>query len=908
MSSDLPIDPYEALEPSLTALLLGELTEAQAEPIRRAIHSDPALARKFEQLRYTISLVREVEAPAAVAIVAESTQPARLCEERRQQLLQAFKTVRPETFKPAARRESRWLVPAAAACAVISTIAALLILGSPRTVRRMAKLPSTPTDMEIRRKLARGDSAPAPVSDGQTVPPTDRWDDHLASPLSSSIELSASRSATSPDGAVKLLAEGVVLPKEPNLAPADASNPDTGSAVVDFDKNQPGKTEESLKRASGDVSSGPGQTATGVGSGAGGFGGAAANRSLSFGDQPQLGDIFSKDAKRVTRDESDQLPLGRDEKGLGIDSVSKSELREPSNADNSKRDNYFGYSAPQPKNGPNESAAKPARSYALAGGHQTPQTGLPQLLSDMQAQEPAAATPDSDATTLWKLGETKQKLSGPVANAGGRPFQQPAEAKELDANSLVSNGRREREKQQIDKEDLGLAQTVAALQPQPEIQTKDQAASTFSLNVSDVSFRLAAASFEQGKFPAPGSIRTEEFLNAVDYRDPAPASGQRVAFAWDRATDPFAQNRDLLRLSVKTAAVGREPGRPLNLVLLLDNSGSMERSDRVGIIRQALRVVGSQLRTNDTLSVVTFARTARLFADGVSADQAGRVAEELGQLPPQGGTNLEEAMSLAYQTALRHYFPNGVNRVVLLTDGAANLGNTNPETLKQKVEANRKQGIALDCFGIGWEGYNDDLLEQLTRHGDGRYGFLNTPQEASTEFADKLAGALQVAAADVKVQVEFNKARVTSYRQVGYAQHQLKKEQFRDNTVDAAEIGAGESGNALYVIETAPQGEGPLGVFRVRYKVPGTNDYREQEWTIPYTGTAVALDKAGAGTRLAAVGSTFAELLAGSPYAAGINPDQLLSYLNGIPAEYGVDPRPHKLEWMLHQAKALGGK
>ena len=162
MSSDLPIDPYEALEPSLTALLLGELTEAQAELVRHAIESDPAVARKFEQLKYTISLVREVEAPAAVSIVAESSEPARLSEERRQQLLQAFKTVRPERFKPAAGRESRWLVPAAAACALISTVVALLILGSPRSIRRMAKLPSTPTDMEIRRKLARGDSAPRP--------------------------------------------------------------------------------------------------------------------------------------------------------------------------------------------------------------------------------------------------------------------------------------------------------------------------------------------------------------------------------------------------------------------------------------------------------------------------------------------------------------------------------------------------------------------------------------------------------------------------------------------------------------------------------------------------------------------------------------------------------------------------
>ena len=158
------------------------------------------------------------------------------------------------------------------------------------------------------------------------------------------------------------------------------------------------------------------------------------------------------------------------------------------------------------------------------------------------------------------------------------------------------------------------------------------------------------------------------------------------------------------------------------------------------------------------------------------------------------------------ETALHHYLANGDNRVVLLTDGAANLGDVQPDSLKQKVEAHRQQGVALDCFGIGWEGYNDDLLEVLTRNGDGRYGFINTPEEATTEFAAQIAGALHVAASDVKVQVEFNPKRVTSYRQIGYAKHQLTKEQFRDNTVDAAEIAAQEAGNALYTVEINPRG------------------------------------------------------------------------------------------------------
>jgi Mg-chelatase subunit ChlD len=444
--------------------------------------------------------------------------------------------------------------------------------------------------------------------------------------------------------------------------------------------------------------------------------------------------------------------------------------------------------------------------------------------------------------------------------------------------------------------------------PQPEVQTADNAFSTFSLNVSDVSFKLAAASLEKGVMPEPATVRSEEFINAFDYRDPEPPPGVPVAFAWERAQYPFAQNRDLLRFSIKTAALGRQPGRPLNLVLLLDNSGSMERADRVRIIHEALRVLAAQLQAQDVLSVVTFARTAHLWVDGVPGSQAAQVVEEVSGLTPQGGTNLEDAMNLGYQTALRHYLANGVNRVVLLTDGAANLGDVDPETLKQKVEANRKQGIALDCFGIGWEGYNDDLLEVLSRNGDGRYGFVNSPEEAATEFAGQLAGALHVAASDVKVQVEFNPARVTAYRQIGYAKHQLTKEQFRDNTVNAAQIGAAESGNALYVIAVDPAADGPLAIVRVRYRVPGTADYHEHEWPVPYTGNAVALEQASPAMRLAATASAFSEWLVSSPYAAEVSPDRLLGYLAGVPEIYGADARPKKLEWMIRQAKSIAGK
>ncbi len=444
--------------------------------------------------------------------------------------------------------------------------------------------------------------------------------------------------------------------------------------------------------------------------------------------------------------------------------------------------------------------------------------------------------------------------------------------------------------------------------PQPEVATAENAFSTFSLNVADVSFKLTAASLEKGAMPDVSTIRSEEFINAFDYRDPEPPAGVPIAFATERARYPFAHDRDLVRFSVKTAAVGRQPGKPFNIVLAIDNSGSMERADRVRILQECIRTLGSQLLPEDRISVVSFARTARLWVDGLPAGQAGNLAERVGQLAPEGGTNLEEAMNIAYKTALRHFVPGGVNRVVLITDGAANLGEVEPDSLKQKVEAFRKQGIALDCFGIGWDGFNDDLLEVLSRNGDGRYGFINTPEAAATEFAGQLAGALKVAASDVKVQVEWNPRRVTSYRQIGYAKHQLKKEQFRDNTVDAAEIGAAEAGNALYSVQVNPAGEGPLGTVRVRFRVPNTSDYREHEWIVPYATPAPALDQASSTLRLAATASAFSEWLVASPFAAEVTPDKLLGYLRGVPEMRPADPRPKQLETMIRQAKTISGQ
>jgi hypothetical protein len=157
------------------------------------------------------------------------------------------------------------------------------------------------------------------------------------------------------------------------------------------------------------------------------------------------------------------------------------------------------------------------------------------------------------------------------------------------------------------------------------------------------------------------------------------------------------------------------------------------------------------------------------------------------------------------------------------------------------------------------------------------------------------------------VQVEFNPQRVISWRQIGYAKHQLTKEQFRDNTVDAAEIAAQEAGNALYTVETKPDGIGPIATVRVRYKVPGTTDYRERSWNVDYAA-APALEQSSPAMRLAATASAFSEWLAASPFAQEVTLDELQKILNGVPQVYGVDQRPAKLETMIREAKSISGK
>ncbi|SHI79849.1 Tetratricopeptide repeat-containing protein [Rubritalea squalenifaciens DSM 18772] len=434
-----------------------------------------------------------------------------------------------------------------------------------------------------------------------------------------------------------------------------------------------------------------------------------------------------------------------------------------------------------------------------------------------------------------------------------------------------------------------------------EIPAAEQPESTFSLNVSDVSFKLAqAAMLERNTWPAAESVRIEEFVNAFDYADPTPSMQEKVSCAIEQSVHPFRQQRNLMRISMSTAAQGRN--QPLDLTILLDNSGSMDREDREAAVLKAMEVLGKQLGPNDRITLMSFALDTRLLADRITGDKAAGLVELVSRIPSEGGTNLEKAVKAAHKHALSSRRENSSSRVIILTDGAANLGNADPEKLTTMIEKMREHGIAFDACGIGTEGLDDGILEALTRKGDGRYYLINRAEDADAGFARQVAGALRPAAQNVKVQVIFNPDRVSKYRLLGFEKHRLKTEDFRNDKVDAAEMAAEESGSALYQFEPNPEGQGDIGEVFVRFRDMESGQMVERSWTIPYQKDATHLNEAKPSMQLAATAGLLADKLHGTD-SGTTDFNQYNKVLGSLRAQFPSDQRVQQLIQMCEKTK-----
>lgn len=507
----------------------------------------------------------------------------------------------------------------------------------------------------------------------------------------------------------------------------------------------------------------------------------------------------------------------------------------------------------------------------------------------------------ADGKTFVLADGNIQVGAGASITTSGGLFLSTLTPSDADTSALPKN------KSSLDDRPLARAnQPVPVDALRAEVATKNEPVSTFSLHVSDVSFRLAHAALMRDEMPEPARIRPEEFYNGFHYGDPAPTMAEKVACRLEQAGHPFLHARNLLRIAIKVPAIGRAESQPLRLTVLLDTSGSMEREDRAAAVQAAFRQLIALLGPNDRVTLIGFARQPRLLAEAVAGNQAATLLDVVARTPAEGGTNLEEALKLGGELARRHQLAGAQNRIVMLTDGAANLGDANPEQLARAIATLRGQGIAFDACGVGLDGLDDAVLEALTRRGDGRYYVLNSPEEADAGFARQIAGALRPAAENVKLQVRFNPARVAHHRLIGFDQHRLRTEDFRNDKVDAAELAAEEAAVALYQIEALPQGAGDVGEVFVRFRDTATGQMVERSWPIAYDAAMPAFDRAMPSIQLAGLASMLAERLRLGPVASGIKLGDFTPVLQRVRSHYPDDQRVQDLARMFSQARRLG--
>lgn len=439
-----------------------------------------------------------------------------------------------------------------------------------------------------------------------------------------------------------------------------------------------------------------------------------------------------------------------------------------------------------------------------------------------------------------------------------------------------------------------------------ESRTQVEPTSTFSLHVADVSFQLAReALIDQGTLPASAKIRPEEFTAAFDYGDPSPAPGEPVALAQDQSAHPFLTESNLLRISLRTAAAGRGPQQGLNLILLLDKSGSMERPDRAAATRQAIAALDAEMKPADHVTVVTFDRTAQLVADRAPGAEIAELLPSIQAAAGDSGTNLEAAMGTITAIARERYQPGAINRVLLITDGIANLGANVPDTLAREVEQLRNLGFAFDAVAVGSGGEGDAVLEAMARDGDGRYFLLQDGDADAAEFASQLAGAFRPAASNVKIQIRFNPSRVAAWSLLGFDEHRLEEEDFRDDSVDAAELAAAEQGSALYQLKLVPDGSGEIGQVSVRFRETATGQMVERTWTIPYSPATPPFDEATPAHQLAGVATLFAESLRQSPTGSAVDLELFQEVLPALRSRYNGDTTVLDLIEMVNRAVRL---
>lgn len=411
------------------------------------------------------------------------------------------------------------------------------------------------------------------------------------------------------------------------------------------------------------------------------------------------------------------------------------------------------------------------------------------------------------------------------------------------------------------------------------VDTSKDRLSTFAADVDTASYAIARRKLREGTLPHHAGVRVEEFLNSFEYADAAPAAGSTFAVTTTGAPSPYAPGRWLVRVGLKAKSVSAAERAPVHLVYLVDTSGSMMAPDRIELAKKSLRILTETLKPGDTVALCTYAGSVREVLPPTGLADRQRILRAIDQLTAGGSTAMSSGIQLAYDLASRTLVKGHVNRVVVLSDGDANVGPSSHEQILKQIVDYKGRGITLSTVGFGSGNYKDTMMEQLADKGDGNYSYIDGEATARKVFGEQASGLLQVVARDVKIQVELDPSVVRRYRLVGYENRDVADKDFRNDKVDAGEVGAGHAVTALYEVELVGDrpaaGRSPLTV-RLRYKSPknalhgGSDVAREEAFAMAPSAFAARFDEAPESLRFATAVAGFAEVLRESPHGRGV--------------------------------------
>ncbi len=419
----------------------------------------------------------------------------------------------------------------------------------------------------------------------------------------------------------------------------------------------------------------------------------------------------------------------------------------------------------------------------------------------------------------------------------------------------------------------------------PFVSTEDDHLSTFAIDVDNGSYTLARSYLNGGNLPPKDAVRVEEFINNFKYHYKHP-SDEAFTIAIEGAPSKFGKEHyKLIKIGIAGKKIDASKRLDANLVFVVDVSGSMGRDERLGAVRKSLRLLLDQLNPRDRVGIVVYGSSAYTVLEPTSVNERERIINAIEQLYPSGATNAEAGIRLGYQKMDRIFDSSKINRIILCSDGVANVGQTGAEGIFAEIKRYADKGITLSAIGFGMGNYNDVLMEKLGDKGNGHYAYVDNWTEAKRVFEENLTGMLQVIARDVKIQVDFNPDVVERYRLLGYENRDVADDKFRDDKEDGGEIGSGHMVTALYEVRLKDGAKGDIGKVYVRYKDPMSFEVSETSRAISQSTLASAFHRTSTDFRLAAAAAEFAEILRESYWAKGSDLSDVLAVLRTIENE-----------------------